>query len=91
MGRSSIPGWGVVVRTMTIRMVWSVGVFFGIGVVVVGIVGVTTLHPRGPGDPELAPVPEVVPPSMEESSRAVCKDGDPLCTIPMKMAHESPS
>jgi hypothetical protein len=56
-----------------------------------GIVGVTTLHPEGPGDPELPTAPEVAPPSLDESSRAVCKDGDPLCTIPTKMVPESPS
>jgi hypothetical protein len=71
---------------VTVGIVWNVRVFFGAGVVVMGIVGDTTLRPRGPGDPELPPVPKAVPPSSKESSKAVCKDSDPLCTIPTKMS-----
>jgi hypothetical protein len=29
-------------------------------------------------------VPEVAPPSLEESSEVVCKDGDLLCTISLR-------
>jgi hypothetical protein len=72
-------------------MVWSAGVFSGNGVVVMRTVGVTTLHPQDPGDPELPLSPEAVPPSLVESSGAVCEDGDPVCTIPTKMALESRS
>jgi hypothetical protein len=54
-----------------------------------GTVGVTTLHPRGLGNPEVPPPPEVVSPLSEDSSRTVCKEGDPLCTIPTNMMHES--
>jgi hypothetical protein len=36
-------------------------------------------------------MPEAMPPSSEESSSAVCNNGDPLCTIPTKMALESHS
>jgi hypothetical protein len=39
-------------------------------------------------DSELSPSPEAAPPSLEESSRVVCKDSDPLCTIPMNKAPE---
>jgi hypothetical protein len=44
-----------------------------------------------PKDPELLHVLEVAPSSLEDSSRAMCRDGDPLCTIPMNMALESHS
>jgi hypothetical protein len=40
---------------------------------------------------ELPPAPEAAPSTLEQSSRAVCKDGDPLCTIPTKVAPKSPS
>jgi hypothetical protein len=63
----------------------------GSGVVVMGSVGVTTLHLRGSGDPKLPRAPEVALSSSEVSSRVVCRDGVPLCTIPMNMALESPS
>jgi hypothetical protein len=86
---SSILGCGALVRTMTVGMVWSAIVFSNAGVVVMGTNRVSTLHPQGPGDLELPPAPEAAPPSLEESSRVVCKDGDPLCTIPMKIAPES--
>jgi hypothetical protein len=48
--------------TMTIRMVWSAGVFSGANIVVMGTVGVTTLHPQEPRDPEFPPAPKVAPP-----------------------------
>jgi hypothetical protein len=59
--------------------------------VVMVTIGVITLHPQGPWDPELPSTPEAVLPSSEESSRTVCKDGDLLCTIPIKMVLESRS
>jgi hypothetical protein len=52
---------------------------------------VTTLHAQGPKNSELPSLPEVLSPSLEDSSRTVHKEGDPLCTIPMNMAHESSS
>jgi hypothetical protein len=55
---------------------------------VMGTVGVTTLHPRGWGF-GVPPALKMALPSPEETSRVVSKDGDPLCTIPMKMAPES--
>jgi hypothetical protein len=66
-------------------------VFSGAGVAVMGSVGVTTLHPPGSGDPELPQVPEVALSSSKDSSRVVCRYGDPLCTIPTNMALESDS
>jgi hypothetical protein len=72
-------------------MVRSAGVFSGAGVVMMGTVGVTMLHPCRLGDPELPSPPKVVLPSSKESSKAVCQDGDPLCNIPMNTALESSS
>jgi hypothetical protein len=89
--RNSIPSWGTAVHTMTVGMVWRVRVFFSTGVVVMGSVGVTTLRPRGMEDPELPPMLEAAPSSSEDSLRAVCKDGDPSCTIPMNTRLESHS
>jgi hypothetical protein len=80
-----------VVRTVTIRMVRWARVFSGADVAVMGRIEVTTLHPRGSGNPELPFAPKVTLPTSEESLRVVCKDGDPLCNIPMKMVPESPS
>jgi hypothetical protein len=41
------------VHTVTVGLVWRVGVSSSVGVVVMGSVGITMLHPRGVGDPEL--------------------------------------
>jgi hypothetical protein len=60
---------------MTVGVVCIVGVFSGAGVAVMGLVGVTTLHPQGASDPELPPTPEAVPSSSKDSSRVVCKEG----------------
>jgi hypothetical protein len=46
-------------------------VFSDTGVAVMGSVEVSTLNPRGPGDPELPQAHEVVPYSSEDSSRVV--------------------
>jgi hypothetical protein len=53
MGRNSIPGWGTVVHTVTVGMVWRARVFSDAGIAVMGSIGVTMLHPQGPRDPEL--------------------------------------
>jgi hypothetical protein len=74
---------------MTVGMVRSTGVFSGTDVVVIGIVRVTIVHSHCQGIQSSPPSPMAVPPSSKESSRAVCKDGDPLCSIPMDMAPES--
>jgi hypothetical protein len=74
---------------MTIEMLSRARVLFGTGVAMMGSVEVTTLHRRGMGDPMLPPTLEVVPSSLEDSSRGVRRDGDPLCIIPMNMAPES--
>jgi hypothetical protein len=84
-----MAGCGVVVHSWVVRMVRSVGVFFGGGVVAMGTVGVTMLHPQGSRNLKLPSPPEEVSPSWEDSSRMVCKEGDPLCTIPTNMAAES--
>jgi hypothetical protein len=79
------------VCTVIVRMVWRTEMFSGIGVAVMGLVGVTMLHPQGLGNPKVPPTPEVAPSSLEDSSRVVCKHGDALCTILMNMALESHS
>jgi hypothetical protein len=76
---------------MTVGMVGSGGVFSSAGVVVMGTICVTKLYPQGLGDLDLPPLPEAASPSSKKSSRALCKDGDPLCTIPTNMAPKSPS
>jgi hypothetical protein len=48
------------------------------GVVVMGTNGVATLHPQEMGKPRLPPPLEVVSSSSADSSRIVCRDGDPL-------------
>jgi hypothetical protein len=63
-------------------------------VMVMGLVGVTMLHPQGLGDPELhSPplAPEAVLSSSEDSSRVMRREGDPLWTIPINIAPESHS
>jgi hypothetical protein len=87
----SILDWGTVVRTVTVGMVQRAVLFSGAGVAAMGSVEVTTLHPRGLGEPELPRVPESVPSLLEDSSWAVCKDGDPLCTIATNIVLESHS
>jgi hypothetical protein len=49
LGEESYADCGVAVHSGTIGMVRSARVFFGGGVVVMGTIRVTTLHPRGPG------------------------------------------
>jgi hypothetical protein len=66
-------------------------VFSSTSVVVMGSVRVTMLHPQGLGDLELPTAPEAVSYSSEESPRAVRRDSDLLCTIPMNKAPESRS
>jgi hypothetical protein len=66
------------VCSWTVWMVRRAKVFSGGGVVVMGTVGVTTLHPQGPGKPMLPPPPKAVSPSSEESPRIVCDGSDPL-------------
>jgi hypothetical protein len=53
-------------------------VLSGTGAAMKGSVEVTTLHPRGPGDPKLPPAPDVVLSSPEDFSRGVHREGDPL-------------
>jgi hypothetical protein len=59
-------------------MVRGVGVPSDGGVVVMRVDGVAMLHPREMEKPELPPPLEVVSPSLADSSRIVCSDGDPL-------------
>jgi hypothetical protein len=83
-----MPGCGAAVRGYVVKMVRSARVFSGGGMVAMGTFGVTTLHPRGHGNPKLPPLPEAASPSSEDSSRTVCKEGDSLCTIPTNMAYK---
>jgi hypothetical protein len=50
-----MPSCGAAVHSSTVGMVRSAYGFSGDGVVVMGIVGVITLRPRGSGNPELPP------------------------------------
>jgi hypothetical protein len=85
-----VPCCGAMVYTGTVGMGKSVGVFSGGGsMVVMGTIRVTTLHPRGPGKPELHPLPEAILPLLEDSTRMVFKDNGLLCTIPTNMVLES--
>jgi hypothetical protein len=84
-----VPSSGVVVRSGTIGAVRSAIMFSDGGVVVMGTIEVTTLHPSRTGSSELAPSPKVVSSSSKSLSRDVCKDGDPMCTIPTKIAPKS--
>jgi hypothetical protein len=59
-------------------MVRGTGVPSGGSVVVMGTIGVTTLHPQGTGKMLLPSLAEAMLPSSEDSSRMVCIDGDPL-------------
>jgi hypothetical protein len=70
-------------------MVQSTGAFSGGGVVVMGAIRVTTLHPRGLRSPELPPLPEAMPPSSKDSSWMVWTEGDPLFIIPTNTVPES--
>jgi hypothetical protein len=54
-----------------------------------GMAEVTMLHARGIGKLELPPSLEAESSSLGDSSRMVCKDGDPLWTIPPTMAPKS--
>jgi hypothetical protein len=74
------PGvrYGMVIHSGTIATVRGDGMPSGGCVVVMWIVGVTTLHSQEMGKPVLPPPLEVVSPSSVESSRIVCSDGDPL-------------
>jgi hypothetical protein len=73
-----VSGCGLTAHNGTVRMVRDAGVPSGSSVVVMGTVGVTTLHPWGTGKMLLPPLAEAVLPSLEDSSRMVCRDGDPL-------------
>jgi hypothetical protein len=65
-GGSKVPGCGAEVRSWTVGMVRSAGELSGDGVVVMGIIGVTMLHPQGPGKLELSPLLEAMSPSLED-------------------------
>jgi hypothetical protein len=85
-----MPSCGATVHSWIDGIVRSAGVFSSGDVVRMGTIGVTMLHPQGSRSPELPPPPpKVVSPSLEDSSRTVCKDGDPLCIIPMNTTPES--
>jgi hypothetical protein len=75
-----VSSYGTVVRNGSVGMVRGTGVPSGGGVVVMGIVRITTLHPREMTKPELPPPPrlEVVSSSLVDSSRKACSDIDPI-------------
>jgi hypothetical protein len=59
-----VSSCGTIVSSGTVVMVRGVGVPSGGGVVVIGTVGVTILHPLEMGKSELPPPLEVVSPSV---------------------------
>jgi hypothetical protein len=79
------------VCTVTAGMVWRSGVFSDTGVAVMGQSGSPRCTLGGQGIQTSPLAPEVAPSSLEDSLRAVCKDSDPLCTIPTNTALESHS
>jgi hypothetical protein len=58
-----VSGCGTVVHNRTVGMIRGAGVSSGGGVVVMGTIGVTILHPREIGKLELPPLLEVMSPS----------------------------
>jgi hypothetical protein len=68
----------MVVRSGIVAIARGIEVPSDGGVVVIGTDGVTKLHSREMGKPELLPPLEAVSPSSAESSRMVYSDGDPL-------------
>jgi hypothetical protein len=54
-----------------------------------GMVEVTIMHSQSTGKLELSPSLEAELSLLTNSSRMACSDGDPLWTIPMKIAPES--
>jgi hypothetical protein len=77
-----MSGYGMTVPSGTVAMVRGIEVPSGGGMVMMGIVGVTTLHPRDMGKSELPPLLEVMSPSSVDSLRIVCSDGNPLRPFP---------
>jgi hypothetical protein len=74
-----VSSYGTVVRNGSVGMVRGTGVPSCGGVVVMGIVRITTLHPREMTKPELPPPRlEVVSSSLVDSSRKACSDIDPI-------------
>jgi hypothetical protein len=71
-------GCSTTIHSGTVTMVRGIGVPSSGGVVVMGTIGVTTLHPREMGKPELPPPLEDVLPSSVDFSRIVCSEDDPL-------------
>jgi hypothetical protein len=84
-----VPSCSAEVYNGTVGVVRSTGVSSSIGVVAMETIGITTLHPRGSREPELPPLSKPVSLSSGESSRTVCRHGDPRCTIHTNTAPES--
>jgi hypothetical protein len=73
-----VSGYGMVVHSGIAIMVRGIRILSDGGMVVIEIVGVTTLHSREIGKPELLPLLEVVWPSSVDSTRIVYNAGDTL-------------
>jgi hypothetical protein len=73
-----VSSCGTTVCSGTIGMIRGTRMPSDGGVVVMGMVGVTTLHPQETGKMELPPPLEAVSSPSVDSSRIVCSDGDPL-------------
>jgi hypothetical protein len=73
-----VSGYGMAVRSGIVIMVRGIRILSDGGMVVIEIVGVTMLHSREIGKPELLPLLEVVWPSSVDSTRIVYNAGDTL-------------
>jgi hypothetical protein len=73
-----VSGCGTVVRNRTVGLVRGAGVPSDGGLVVMGTIGVITLHSQEMGKPELPPSLEVVSSSSTDSLKIVCSDDDLL-------------
>jgi hypothetical protein len=69
-----VSSCGTIVSSGTVVMVRGVGVPSGGGVVVIGTVGVTILHPLEMGKSELPPSARGCHPLSVDSSRILCSD-----------------
>jgi hypothetical protein len=73
-----MSGCGTTVHSGTIAMVRGIRVPSGGVVIVMGTDRVTMLHPQEMGKLELPPPLEAMSPSLADSLRIVCSDGNPL-------------
>jgi hypothetical protein len=71
-----------VIRHGLVGAVWNIGVSFDGGVVARGVAGIIILHTLRRREPELSASLEAKSPSLGDSSRMACNDGDSLRVMP---------